>query len=167
MERACYVDERPVEGEEDERLRVVRPEQETRCRPCCCSRGTVRKAAGQGRRVFDRDNWEEEKDGIPKLYPVWGTTKDDLAVIGGPGVRIYFDLLRFLPAAYLGLALIMAPPLYFNISGGMYDLPFATNVLDQGTMLGKLAKTTLCCKHGIWGPPPLRNVTFGGISSQN
>jgi hypothetical protein len=37
----------------------------------------------------------------------------------------------------------MAPPLYFNISGGMYDLPFATNVLDQGTMLGKLAKTTL------------------------
>jgi hypothetical protein len=114
MERACYVDERPVEGEEDERLRVVRPEQETRCRPCCCSRGTVRKAAGQGRRVFDRDNWEEEKDGIPKLYPVWGTTKDDLAVIGGPGVRIYFDLLRFLPLAYLVLGRSYIPPEMFN-----------------------------------------------------
>ena len=75
-----------------------------------------------GRRLFDPDNWDASKDPKPQLYPIWGTTPDELSAIGGAGVRVYFAVLRFLPLAFTGLALIMAPPVAFNLNGGMFEL---------------------------------------------
>ena len=121
------------------------------CVPCHCTPTEMGVGCTThhptGRRVFDPDSWVEgdERDVAkrPQLYPVWGTTYEELANIGGPGVRLYFSLLRFLPVAFAVLGLLFAAPMTFNLQGGTFELNSARSFFDGSTTLGKLALSTI------------------------
>lgn len=88
-----------------------------------------------GRRTFDPDGWQEtwlddpeqlDKE-RPRLYPIWHTTPDELAIIGGPGVRLYFALLGLISKVFFLLAVIMTVPIGINLYGDMYQMPEASD----------------------------------------
>jgi hypothetical protein len=93
----------------------------------------VDKQHPTGRRTFDPDRWryewlddpEKSEEERPRLYPIWSTTPDELAVIGGSGVRLYFALLRLVTSVFFMLAVIMTGPICINLLGEMYDMPAA------------------------------------------
>ena len=109
------------------------------CVPCECTPTVMGVGCTThhptGRRVFDPDRDLAKR---PQLYPVWGTTYEELANIGGPGVRLYFSLLRFLPVAFAVLGLLFAAPMTFNLKGGTFELNSAQSFFDGTTTLGKL-----------------------------
>ena len=56
-------------------------------------------------------------------YPLWSTTVEELGIIGGQGVRVYFELLERLPKLFFVIAVLNTPSLYFNLFAeeNMYD----------------------------------------------
>ena len=56
-------------------------------------------------------------------YPLWSTTTEELGIIGGQGVRVYFELLERLPKLFFVIAVLNTPSLYLNLFAkeNMYD----------------------------------------------
>eukprot|EP01050_Picozoa_sp_SAG11_P018196 SAG11_NODE_2711_length_3056_cov_1.984782_5_plen_97_part_00 len=57
---------------------------------------------------------------VPRQYPLWATTHDDLGVIGGVGLQLYFGLLRGLWIMFGVLGLVNLPPLILNLYGEIW-----------------------------------------------
>ena len=126
-----------------------------------------------GRRTFDPERWEdawlEQPDILetqrPRLYPIWGTTADELAVIGGPGVRLYFALLRLVASAFFLLAALMTAPIVINWLGDMYKMPAARDFVtddygaDADTGMSPLGRT-------LWARTTLGALTRCDVAQQ-
>ncbi len=133
----------------------------------------VDKQHPTGRRTFDRDGWQDEwferpdklEQERPRLYPIWGTTADELAVIGGPGVRLYFALLRLVSSVFFLLAVLMTAPIVINLLGEMYNMPAARDfIVDDydattGEGLSPFGRT-------FWARTTLGGLTRCNVSAQ-
>ena len=131
-----------------------------------------------GRRTFDPDHWDdrwsddpEKEDQRPRLYPIWSTTADELAVIGGPGVRLYFALLKLVTTVFFLLAVIMSFAIALNFSGDMYSLPAASDFVtdERQTRIVPEAEAT---EAGFRLPSPLgqtfwARTTLGALTRCN
>lgn len=121
MPRHVLVDEPTEEGE-----------QESLC---------AREQTGKVRRVLNAAGGYEslqEKD-IHK-WPLWSTTHDELAQIGGPGALVYFELLYQLRFVFFIMALLNTPSMFLNLYAphNMYDSELLTRAYKTWT-----ARTTL------------------------
>ena len=96
----------------------------------------------------------------PRLYPIWGTTADELAIIGGPGVRLYFALLRLVASVFFLLAALMTAPIVINWLGDMYKMPAARDFVTKAyTGMSPLGRT-------LWARTTLGALTRCDVAQQ-
>ena len=109
--------------------------------------------------VFDKADAKKDKNGwatnktinddrlkgqVPTLYEVWNTTEAEIGAFGGPGMRLYFFVLRRLATLFCIMSLINIPSLVTFLNGDVYDesplSPFGVTLAM--TTLGNVDDTT-------------------------
>jgi len=74
---------------------------------------------------------ERLEDGSFRPFPVWSTSPRDMGRVFGAGLRLYFDLLRFLCGFFVLGLLCSVPSLRLNVTGGRAEArPMAERVAE-------------------------------------